>query len=143
MLIGHADFSMLMQMQSPCTDMYRVIWRVKMKRPIVIEKHAYAPEMNKAYRVVNGKMVLIAKAMDGGLLAKGFDSIRSLRERFQPVRQGIVATLKTHYPSELQWLERTYCGYVSSRSEAIKFAEQLRTKLAEGGRVSIKTQIVG
>lgn len=108
----------------------------------VIERHAYAPEMNKAYRIVNGKRILIAKAT-GGLTTTSFDGIKSVRERFRSIKKGIIATVKTHYPPEFKWLERTHSGYVETRAQALAFAAELRTKLAEGGSVSVKTCFIG
>jgi hypothetical protein len=120
-----------------------LIEELKMKHPWIIEVHKYAPEMNKAYRLVQGRPVLIARATNGGLVAKGFDSIKTLRDRFRPARQGVIATVRTHYPDSLKWLERTYCGYVDSRTKALEFARDIKSKLAEGGSLSVKTESVG
>lgn len=107
------------------------------KHPIVIEAHRYAPELNKAFRLIGDRFVLVAK---GG----GFNDIKSFRQAKQrPIKPFIHAIIKTHYPDELKWLERTHSGMVKSRAEAIACLRHIRAGLTPAGSATICTRLVG
>lgn len=108
----------------------------------LLEVHRYAPEMNTLYRKVQDRWVVLAKA-GSSMGKKAFKTIREYRENIAPVKACIVATITTHYPQELKWLERTYSGRVANRHDALRFAAEQRSKLAPGGSVRVSTRIVG
>lgn len=108
----------------------------------LLERHRFAPEMTTLYRRVHDHWIVLAKA-GSSMGKKAFKTIREFRENNGPVKACIVADISTHYPPELKWLERKHSGRVNSRKDALRFAAELRSKLAPGGSVRVRTMIVG
>lgn len=103
-----------------------------LKNQKILERHLYAPELNKVY--IRGVAIP----------APGVTLVSEYRKRNAPRPLFIQATVSTKYDDPgKKWLQRTYSGAVSTRAEALAFARDLRTKLAEGGRVVVKTKLVG
>lgn len=97
-----------------------------------LERHSYAPELNKVY--IRGVAIP----------APGITLVADYRKRNKPVKAFIQAVVSTKYDNPAyKWLQRTYSGAVANRAEALAFAREVRTKLAEGGRVEVKTKLVG
>lgn len=95
-----------------------------------IERHAYAPELNKVW---------LSRATQP-LKAPGVRSIAEARlELFPKPRPRVMCEVSTHYPPELKWLERRYVGSVRDRVAALQFANQKRAVLAQGGTVKVRT----
>lgn len=100
---------------------------------IALERHAFAPELNKIHLLRTGAT----------LPAPGCRSIQQARtEVFPEPEPRIVARIEVRYPPELAWLNRTFCGRVSSRAEALHFLRNERKRLAPTGVAVLKTQLV-
>lgn len=114
---------------------------------MIIEKHTFAPELNKILFVKHGVVVATKKS-------PGVTSIRQARDiYFSKVQPGRVATVSTVYPKPFEHLNRTQRGRVSSFSEVSRFLENRREYAAGGplldgtmlppGKVSAKTKMIG
>lgn len=100
-----------------------------------LERHAYAPELNKVHLLRASKP----------LSAAGCRTIADARQKLFPEPEPrIVAKITVRYPGELSWLNRTFCGRVKSRAEALQFyrAEKGRMAPGKGGTITVKTQLV-
>jgi len=113
---------------------------------IIIDRHAYAPELNKTAIKRGGRWHWIK--------TPGVDSIRAYRDKNKPAQPCIVATVRTVYTNPAhKSLERTYTGRVDSRADALRFAAGIRARnqggpifgggFLEPARVEVKTRIVG
>lgn len=100
-----------------------------------LERHAYAPELNKVHLLRTGKT----------MPAPGCRSIEQARQELFPEPEPrIVAKIEVRYPGELSWLNRTFCGRVADRSQALKFYRDQKARMApgKGGTITVKTQLV-
>lgn len=94
-----------------------------------LEVHSYAPELNKVH-FTNGATLRVP----------GCTSLQDYRRRNQRAEPCILATISTHYPPELKWLERTYQGTVASRSNALTWARTVVAKrLTPEGKFKVRT----
>lgn len=105
--------------------------------------HRYAPELNRA---------LLAGG--GALPIPGITTIREARARLFPKpAPGIWAEVTTHYDeARFKGLERRHTGRVASRTEALRFARDLKAKNPGGAlvdgtslpplKVSVRTRLV-
>ena len=105
---------------------------------IILERHTYAPELNKAHILRKGRVV-------AALPAPGVTSIKEARAKLfpripAPVR---VASYASHYPEPLKWLERQYAGKVASYENALTFLRAQRAKLTPEGRATLTTRLIG
>lgn len=110
----------------------------------LLERHAFAPELNTLYRRVAGVWVFLAKARASiGPLA--FSSIADYRKNNAPLAEPFIhAVVRTHYDNpKYKTLERTHSGRVTTRLQALEFARKLKAGLCPGGRVSVQTSLVG
>lgn len=102
---------------------------------IIIERHAYAPELNKIHFVKNNGEKI------GSISAPGVTTINEWRNKNAPTQPVIFASLSTHYPKpEHKWLERTHSGLVSHRSKALEFKRNLEAKLVPGVGAEVQVQ---
>lgn len=110
----------------------------------LLERHAFAPELNTLYRRVAGAWVTLAKA-GSSMSRKAFSSIAEYRKNNTPILEPFIhAVVRTHYDNpEYKSLERAHAGRVSTRMQALEFARNLKKGLCPGGRVSVQTQIIG
>lgn len=83
---------------------------------IYLEKHTYAPELNRAY--LRGVRIS----------APGCLTIGDVRKLFEPVRKGIYCIVTSTYEGKYSKLNRKYSGYVNSRKEGLEFGRILRAK---------------
>lgn len=104
---------------------------------IVLERHRYAPELNKAHIGPNGTVVP----------APGCESIREVRQTlFSPVkRSGRHVVLSTHYPQEKAWLNRQHAGFCNNLRELSNHLHALRAGLVPGlgATVKVRSRLVG
>lgn len=104
---------------------------------IVLERHHYAPELNKALIGPNGTVIP----------APGCTSIREVRQSlFSPLkRSGRHVVLSTHYPQEKAWLNRRHAGFCDSLQELSIHLHTLRAKLVpgQGAAVKVQSRLVG
>lgn len=110
----------------------------------ILERHAYAPELNK----------IIVKRSSGWhwIKAPGVQSVREWREQNKP-RTGIYCTLRGVRDGEWSSLNACVAGFVSSRNDALRIAKAFRARHAGGllldGRILpdahiiVKTEFVG
>ncbi|URC22799.1 hypothetical protein KASHIRA_02250 [Serratia phage vB_SmaM-Kashira] len=115
---------------------------------MVIEIHAYAPELNKILFVKHGETV--AKKA-----APGIESIRAARAvYFQPITPGRVATVSSsHGDPKYAGLNRSARGRISSYTELLNFVDRFRQRHAGGElldgsilphpKISVKTKMIG
>jgi len=97
---------------------------------ITLERHAYAPELNKAYVGPTATPVP----------APGCTSIAQVREKlFSPLRRrGRHVILSTNYPGDKASLNRQHAGFCNDLPSLANAMKALRTKLAPGYGASIK-----
>lgn len=88
---------------------------------IILERHAYAPELNKAHIVRQGRIVATLPAPRAETIAGARNQLFG-RNDFGP----IMATVKKIYPAPWERLSRTWCGAVPSRLYALKFMRAKR-----------------
>ena len=94
---------------------------------IVLERHAFAPELNKAHIYHRGKRIAL-------LPAKSACTIKQARAAlFAPVTPCIVATVTKEYQAPYEYLNRTWRGVVKTRAEATSFMRVQQT-LNPGGK---------
>lgn len=106
-----------------------------------IETHRYAPELNKVIRAVRQAGVYEKFV---AIPAPGCTSLREYRKTHKPRPFFIQATVSTVYKNPFGTeAYRTIQGRVESRREALNIAADMRGRLASGGRVEVKTQIIG
>ena len=106
---------------------------------IILERHQYAPELNKAHLGPKGARHAVA-----AIPAVGATSLSEARAKlFRPSSARIVATVETRYDGELSWLNRRFSGVVQTRLEAVEFARMKRARLVPGGTVHVSTRLVG
>ena len=105
---------------------------------LILERHAYAPELNTAHILRKGRVV-------AELPAPGATSIKEARAKLFPRLQAPVrvAFYASHYPEALKWLEREYAGKVASYENALTFLRAQRAKLTPEGRATLKTRLIG
>lgn len=110
---------------------------------LLLEKHRFAPEMNKVFVLrPNGDTVLLATS-SGAVGPGAFTSLSEFRKRRGKTVPRIMAWIESHYPHESQkWLERSESGWVTARSEALRFAREMKARLAPGGTVTVRTKLV-
>ncbi len=129
---------------------------------IIIEKHEYAPELNKvAY--VDPKLARAARHLTRGrtnnglrqfileygselqwIPAPGITSIREFRQRNpQLKRRGLHVKLWTEYPKEKAWLQTQASGWAIDTAHVGMCIRVMREKLAPGGVAKAKIQLVG
>lgn len=102
---------------------------------VIIERHQYAPELNKAHVKTRAGFVEVP--------APGITSVKEFRAKRQPTRPVIHAIVETVYDGALSWLNRKWAGKVESRAQALTFArEHIAPRLAPGGRVRVTTRLV-
>lgn len=93
---------------------------------IAIEKHSYAPELNKV-------MILRGKRVVSSFPAAGVTTIKEARQKFfAPVQTGRTVKISTEYPAPYKSLDRVYRGRVSGFNDVIRFRDQLREKCSGG-----------
>lgn len=108
----------------------------------LVEHHAYAPELNKLFRLVGDNAVLIARA-GSSVGVQAFSSLKEFREKNRRSVPYVRATVSTHYTNpEYKSLERTYSGRVDKRADALTFARRVKQGLCTGGTVSVRTRLV-
>ena len=92
---------------------------------LILERHAYAPELNLAHILRKGRIVASRKAPN-------CTTIRQCRKLlYARLAPAIVATVTSEYSErEFHWLNRTFRGCVKSRIEAFEFAKTCRAKNA-------------
>lgn len=115
---------------------------------MVIETHAFAPELNKILFVKHGETVAVKKA-------PGVTSIKEARAvYFQKATPGRVATVSSaHDNPNHKWLNRQAQGRISSYAELLKFVTSFRDRHAGGElldgtllphpKISVKTKMIG
>ncbi len=99
-----------------------------------LERHAYAPELNKVHLLRTGKT----------LPAPGCRTIEQARQEVFPEPEPrIVAKIEVRYPENYAWLNRTFAGRVASRAQALDFyrAERKRLSVEHGGTITLKTYL--
>ncbi|UTC29824.1 hypothetical protein BAJUN_01940 [Bajunvirus bajun] len=106
---------------------------------IILERHAYAPELNRAHILRKGRVVA-QRPCPGALSIKEARAMLWPRLTQGPAR---VAFYASHYEGARKWLERAYHGRVSSYAAALAFWRQEAAKLAPGGTATIRTRLVG
>lgn len=105
---------------------------------IVIERHTYAPELNKVHFIKNNGVVV------GTLPAPGITTTHEWRAANAPAEPFIHVKLRTVYPDPKQkWLERTIGGSVQTRSSALWHKRELEKRLVPnvGARVEVRTSL--
>lgn len=108
----------------------------------LLERHAYAPELNKVYRVIGERLVLVAKA-SSAIGQRAFSSLKEYRAHNRPPQAFIHARVTTHYTDPAhKSLERTYAGRVPDRQAALAFARKIKAGLLPQGTLRIQTQVV-
>lgn len=96
-----------------------------------LTRHAYAPELNTLHWQ-NGAVTR----------APGITSLAQYRASIRKPAPFIQATVQTHYPEHLKWLERTHTGKVATRREALTFARtQVAPRLTPEGTYTVKTRL--
>jgi hypothetical protein len=106
---------------------------------IALERHAYAPELNRAFIIRRGRVVAERPC-------PGATSIREARAMLwpripAPVR---VATYASRYDTPgRRWLERTYSGTVANHAAALAFLRTQAARLTTGGTATIRTRLIG
>lgn len=112
-----------------------------------IERHAYAPELNRVYIRTGGGFVECR--------APGVRTTQEWRAKFKPHAAPMIwATVSTEYAdARFSHLNRTYSGRVDARRDALKFAASVRAKNCGGilfdgsvmppARVTVKTRLIG
>ncbi|USN14356.1 hypothetical protein PAPPERLAPAPP_01200 [Brevundimonas phage vB_BpoS-Papperlapapp] len=104
---------------------------------LILERHAYAPELNTAHILRKGRVV-------AELPVPGATSIKEARAKLFPrIRPGRVAFYASHYPEPLKWLERQYGGRIDSYQKGLDFLRAQRAKLTPEGRATLKTRLIG
>lgn len=101
------------------------------------ETHDFAPELNRVIRVLRNKTQV-------SIRAPGMTSLKAYRACTRPLeafRHAIVTTLYDD-PKD-KWLQRTYSGRIIGYREALQFADGIRKTLAPGGRVKVRTTLIG
>lgn len=97
-----------------------------------LSAHSFAPELNTLHWE-NGAVTR----------APGITSLAQYRAKIRKPAPRIIATVKTHYPEPLKWLERSLTGRVGTRQEALAFARaHVACRLAPTGSYSVKTRLV-
>jgi len=113
-----------------------------------IEKHTYAPELNRAHLMKHGRVLRDLAAP--GCVGRA-DVLRFYR--WHPLKSGVYARVKVEYPEPFASLSRMYQGYTPSRADALAFKRELH-KRHHGGplmdgrvlpdpRITIAFQVVG
>ena len=104
---------------------------------IILERHAFAPELNVAY--IGPHHVKVK--------APGCTSIREVREKlFAPVpRKGRYVRIKTKYPEPYNWLDRSMQGFCDQLTTLKAAIEKVRSGLAtdKNPRLEIAVRIIG
>lgn len=104
---------------------------------ILLERHRYAPELNKAYVGPNRVMVP----------APGCTSIKEVREKiFAPLkRTGRYVRIHTRYPEPYDWLNRTRQGFCEDLDTLKRVLSQVKSGLAmqHDPYIKVKVEIVG
>jgi hypothetical protein len=100
---------------------------------IVLERHAYAPELNCAYLGKAGTRIP----------APGCTSIKDVRTQlFRPLAaRGRHVTLSTHYPATHAWLNRRHSGMCNDLALIVSSIKQLRDRLAPGLGAFVKVNV--
>ena len=95
---------------------------------LILERHAHAPELNRAH-VLNP-----SGEVAGVLPCPGCLTIKDARARLfpRPVR-GVFATLTFSRPDPWASLNRTYSGRVRTRADALAWARNLAANRHAGG----------
>lgn len=95
---------------------------------LILERHAHAPELNRAH-VLNG-----AGEVAGVLSCPGCQSIKDARARLFPrAVRGVFVTLTFSRPDPWASLNRTYQGRVRNRADALAWARNLAANRHAGG----------
>ena len=93
--------------------------------------HRHAPELNTIHWE-NGATLRVP----------GITGLKQYRASLTKPPPMIVATVQTHYPPHLRWLERTYRSKVNTRREALAIARLvIANKLTASGTCSVKTRL--
>lgn len=105
---------------------------------LILERHSYAPELNRAHILRHGKVV-------AEMRAPGCTSIREARAKLFPrlAAPTRVGAYQSHYPEALKWLERQYEGRIASYENGLAFLRTQRAKLTPEGRATFKTRLIG
>ncbi len=104
---------------------------------IILERHAYAPELNKAF--IGPAHVCVP--------APGCKSIKDVRQKlFSPLKyRGRHVVIQSHYPTPYEWVNQTrngFCNDLRSLSGALRIFRQ-KLDMRQSPTVSVKTQLVG
>ena len=105
---------------------------------LILERHAYAPELNTAHILRKGRVV-------AEISVPGATSIKEARAKLFPRLKAPmrVAFYASHYPERLKGLERQYAGQVASYQNALTFLRTQRARLTPEGHATLKTRLVG
>lgn len=105
---------------------------------LILERHRYAPELNRAHILRHGKVVV-------EMPAPGCTSIREARAKLFPrlAAPTRVGYYQSHYPEPLKGLERQYAGRIASYANGLAFWRGQRAKLTPEGRATFKTRLIG
>lgn len=115
---------------------------MRLNSRLLLERHRYAPELNRLY-VYTGNDPHNPLPLRVPQAASIPEARKHLR--LTPATPVILATVSTHYEDPaLQWLNRSYTGTVTSRSEALRYARDVvRPRVIEGlATVTTKTSLV-
>lgn len=98
---------------------------------LVLERHAFAPELNRAHVLApSGRVAAV-------LPCPGCQSIKAARAAlFRPVLPGVRATVAFTRPAPWAGLNRTYSGQVFRRADALAWARYLAAERHAGGELS-------
>lgn len=104
---------------------------------IILERHNYAPELNKAYIGPTRTMIKVP----------GCTSIKQVREKhFAPLKyKGRHVRIASKYPAPFAWLNAQRSGFCNDLRSLAGALTIFRQRLAQdkGPVVELKTQLIG
>jgi len=115
---------------------------------IVIENHAYAPELNRAWLQAKGDYVKGVTLLNPAqrISVPGCTTTKEVREKhFAPLqRRGHFVTITATYPDKHRNLNRTYRGMVRNLAQVrTVLDERRRYHNVPGAVVTAKLELVG
>lgn len=115
---------------------------------IVIENHAYAPELNRAWLQAKGDYVKGVTLLNPAqrISVPGCTTTKEVREKhFAPLkRKGHWLVVRATYPEPHKNLNRAYCGMVHSLAQVREVLdERRRYHNVPGAVVTAKLELVG